>query len=390
MIGVRSDLLAPDTTKWRAVIPGRLLHWRGQIGRRQMDILAVYQTAIAHVSGDQQQELMRQRHKLWKSMDDVLASLPFRSSVVVMGDLNATLSPLAEVAGCGILKGSEVPWIVQERAELMQVLKRHRLVALNTWGRPRFTYHHPNGRSQIDYILVRKQLADTTARACIPLEPPIAAWRSAGHKPLAANFRLNWSPWKQSFVKPPTCPVRAPPLETLLEEPSPNLIALQQAVKQQLDTPPLKPDYPQLRVVQIWQGNRNPTGCTLLSGRTAHNDGQTMTPEEIAQDKKRRLRQLARQRRRQRLLETLAKAQEAFQAGDIRLHYQFIRKLAPKAYRRKLCLKSDSGDLLSNTEELCVAGTVCQRTCLMMSLSHFLRYSHSTQNGFSQSTGRRL
>ena len=144
---------------------------------------------------------------------------------------------------------------------------------------------------------------------------------------------------------------RLPPLETLLEEPSPNLIALQQAVKQQLDTPPLKPDYPQLRVVQIWQGNRNPTGCSLLSGRTAHNDGQTMTPEEIAQDKKRRLRQLARQRRRQRLLETLAKAQEAFQAGDIRLHYQFIRKLAPKAYRRKLCLKSDSGDLLSNTEE---------------------------------------
>ena len=60
---------------------------------------------------------------------------------------------------------------------------------------------------------------------------------------------------------------------------------------------------------------------------------------------------LARARKREALMEALQLAQEAFQAGDIRAHYKFIRSIAPKTYRRKLCLKSEDGRLMSSEEE---------------------------------------
>ena len=153
----------------------------------------MYQTAISHVSGDKQLDLIRQRKKLWTGFDNLLAGLPFRSSIVVLGDFNTTLSALPEVAGHGILPVRSASWLVQERADVMQILRRHRLVALNTWGRPRCTYHHPNGKSQIDYILIRKQLSDVVAKRCALVASPIAAWRSSGHHPLLASFRSNCS-----------------------------------------------------------------------------------------------------------------------------------------------------------------------------------------------------
>ena len=70
-----------------------------------------------------------------------------------------------------------------------------------------------------------------------------------------------------------------------------------------------------------------------------------------AKEAQRQLRMLARQRKRQRLLDMLAEAAEAYKAGDVRLHFQMIRRLAPKTYRRRLRLKSSTGDLLSSLEE---------------------------------------
>ena len=106
MIDVCEDLVRAEDIKWRVLIPGRLVHLRGLMGKQQMDVVGIYQTAVSHVSGDKQQELARQRKKLWSVLDNLLAGLPFRSSVVVMGDCNATFSPLPEVAGAGIVFGS--------------------------------------------------------------------------------------------------------------------------------------------------------------------------------------------------------------------------------------------------------------------------------------------
>ena len=237
MIGIRADCVDQLSIKWREIIPGRLLHWRGTIGRQQTDIVALYQTAMGFVSGDKQDALMRERQKLWKSMDDLLSGLPFRSSIIVMGDFNATLSPLAEVAGSGILQGASVAWLAKEREYLMEILKKHRLVALNTWHKPQHTYHHPNGKSQIDYILVRKQLADNRSRKCSAISSPIAAWRSSGHHPLSASLKLNWKPWQGIAKQQQRSRENAPTIEEISNADCPSLRQLQHAVQQHLDVP---------------------------------------------------------------------------------------------------------------------------------------------------------
>ena len=184
LIGIRADLVEAETLKWQAIEPGRLVHARCQIGKQQVDIVAMHQHAMSHAAKEKQVELMARRHKLWNQLDVLLASLPFRSSIILQGDFNMVLSPLPEVAGAGIKLGGQQEWLIKERDEVMLIFRAHRLNALNTWGRPTPTYHHPNGVSQIDYILVRKQLADAEARNCCVKETPIAAWRSSGHKPL--------------------------------------------------------------------------------------------------------------------------------------------------------------------------------------------------------------
>ncbi|CAE6920896.1 unnamed protein product [Symbiodinium sp. CCMP2592] len=351
MIGTREDMTKAEDIKWRVMIPGRLVHLRSVVGKQQMDVIGIYQTAVSHVSGEKQQELARQRNKLWHTMDNLLAGLPFRSSVVVLGDFNATLSPLSEVAGSGIVPGPRAPWLVQERSDIMQILRRHRLVVLNTWLRPTHTFHHPNGKSQIDYILIRKQLADQQARRCTVIAPPIAAWRSSGHKPLLASFRLNWKPWKASISNPKTTLVAVPHIHNILAATVPSLEHLRSAVKQQLEVPTVKPRYPALSDVDpqihtIWQEQQRRQAAVNPQAADAQEQ-----MEASAKQARQELRKLARQRKRQRMLDTLEEAQLAFQAGDIRLHFQMIRKLAPKTYRRKLSLKSASGDLLSNAEE---------------------------------------
>ena len=77
-MGIRED----------AALLNRLVHLRAQMGQQQMDFICMYQTAISHVSGDKQLDLIRQRKKLWTGFDNLLAGLPFRSSIVVLGDFN--------------------------------------------------------------------------------------------------------------------------------------------------------------------------------------------------------------------------------------------------------------------------------------------------------------
>ena len=171
LIGIRSDLTDRSSLKWNELEAGRLLHVRCQIQRQQFDVLAIYQHAMLRANNADMTELMAKRCKLWQKMDKALAGFPFRSSLLVAGDFNMVFSPLAEVAGGGIHAGGDTECLKLERAEVMGILQARRLVVLNSWGKPAITYHHPNGESQIDYILTRKQDADLEARKCAPVKP---------------------------------------------------------------------------------------------------------------------------------------------------------------------------------------------------------------------------
>ncbi|CAE7208391.1 unnamed protein product [Symbiodinium sp. CCMP2456] len=167
-----------------------------------------------------------------------------------------------------------------------------RLVVLNTWGKPATTYRHTNGESQIDYLITRKQSAD-------------------------------------------------------LEEANPSLWELHRAIKQHWSDSPGKLAMPKQRCVQteveaLWR-NRD--------SQLAAEDGGENDAEKLQAEHKRDMRKLARQRTREMLLATLELVGEAQQAGNMHAQYQFIRKICPKSFRRRVCLKKEDGGIMSNEEE---------------------------------------
>ncbi|CAE7370346.1 unnamed protein product, partial [Symbiodinium sp. CCMP2456] len=175
MLGIRKSLLVDDHHSWNEIVPGRLLHWRGCIGKQQYDIFNLYQHSLSQHSDEQKQLLMQNRRGVWSKLDTALSALPFRSAIVLMGDFNMVMQPHATVVGQGVHAGSQVHDLRQERSDVLEVLARHRQTALNTWGKKQYTYRHPSGSSQIDYVFVRQHQADQKAKECCVTKAPIAA-----------------------------------------------------------------------------------------------------------------------------------------------------------------------------------------------------------------------
>ena len=166
LVGLSSKYVEHSTIKWRDVIPGRLVHIRFTYKRQQIDLVVLYQHALSYSDGEQRKELMKHRTAVWGALDTLLTALPLRSSIVLMGDFNVTLEPTKAAAGYGIHQGGQGSELKADRKRAMDLLCKHKLCALNTWGCKQFTYHHPNGASQIDYICIRQALSDGQSKQC--------------------------------------------------------------------------------------------------------------------------------------------------------------------------------------------------------------------------------
>ena len=351
LLGVRADVAQNADISWTEVIPGRLMHWRGYIGKQQLDILNLYQHALSFRNEEQKQSVMKQRQAVWKAVDKTLAALPFRSSVALLGDFNASLSPSWGTIGPGVHLGSSHAHLSAARQSVVDLLSLHRLCALNTWGRKQFTYRHPNGSSQIDFICVRQQLADSIAKRSGVIQAPIAGWRSAGHDVVQCSIPLRWTPW---FRQHKTLPREydGPSLNVLLSQPRPQLKDIQNAVKAitpPKQPPPQKPALSQVdsAVKRLWQAPRKerPPRTQMLQAFRA-------SRAELEQRRRHReLRKIARQRKRQQLLDILQQVEQAAAQHDTRTQYRFIRMLAPKSFRRRICLRAANGGLMSPSEE---------------------------------------
>ena len=354
MIGVRKNLVEANSSSWVAVEPGRILHWRGRIRQQQVDLVGVYQQALSFHSEEQKQGIMKYRKTVWNKLDKLLMALPFRTSIVLMGDLNLVLKPFGKVAGQGIYLGAEHLDQRQERDDVTQLLAKRRLSALNTWGKKQYTYKHPSGSSQIDYIFIRQQLADGRAKACCPQRAPIAGWRTAGHEVMIASLKISWRPWLQTTPRSQTVPQPAPLLSQITFMDKPQLAQLQQSIKQYHDVRPDKPPKPPMRsmqteVLNVWRNlararfrfNRNQTGRMFGAWQLAL----------LKQKAQKEIRRLARMRKREQLLAILHSVEEAAKLGQARLQYQYIRMLAPAKSMGKICLRGDQGQLLDPEEE---------------------------------------
>ena len=70
--------------------------------------------------------------------------------------------------------------MVQERQMVMDILAKHRLTVLNSWGRKAVTYQHPSGNSQIDFLCIRQHSADKISRQAGPRQVDLALTDDAG------------------------------------------------------------------------------------------------------------------------------------------------------------------------------------------------------------------
>ena len=166
---MRSDLASAQDIRWHEAEPGRLLQVRCFLGKQQIDVVGVYQFALLQKAG-MTEHILEQRRKLTNKMDALLASLPARSQILLGGDFNITLSRESGIAGFGLLERELSEKEQLDRERLMQVLRRHKLTALNTWGKKKGaeTYVHAKGGSQIDFVCVRRAVADGVAKGTRP------------------------------------------------------------------------------------------------------------------------------------------------------------------------------------------------------------------------------
>ncbi|OLQ04744.1 hypothetical protein AK812_SmicGene12129 [Symbiodinium microadriaticum] len=197
LIALRRDIFAKETVRWQEVVPGRLLHVRAFAHQQHVDLLTIYQHALPF-GGELLEDVMKKRSGLWKELDRQLGSFPARSSIVLGGDFNCVLEASPPHVGFGIHPGSDRAHLADERKRVGEMLRRYSLCALNSWQHKRYTYRHPSGKSQIDYLVVRKSLADSLAKGATPIEVPMAGWRSSGHFPVKASLRWDWRPWKHA------------------------------------------------------------------------------------------------------------------------------------------------------------------------------------------------
>ena len=264
------------------------------------------------------------------------------------------MQPHPKVAGFGIHSGNSVLDLRQERAEVMEMLERHRLTVLNTWGRKTYTYKHPSGSSQIDYVVIRQQHADHVSKGCTTVKAPVAGWRTSGHEILQASIRQSWQPWKSENSPRKALSTTAPSLQKLQLDVQPSLGALQASLLQHHNVPSTKPPKPPLRNVDveirgIWRN--------LARARARFSRGplsRLFGAWQLALLKcraRREIKRIARQRKRHQLLNVLELAESADAHHQSRDYYKYIRMIAPKTMSKKICLRDVNGQLQSPEQE---------------------------------------
>ena len=319
MMGFRDGFCEKASLRWQEVHPGRLLHVRCFSKQQHLDLVCIYQHALPFEASSLTSTLAK-RKQPWNKLDSLLQSFPVRSSVVVAGDFNSNLCSSGSCIGHSILHNAAKPAVVEERQWLSGLLASHQLTALNSWSRKLPTYWHPSGSSQIDWILVRSSLADSSAKKCAPSDAPVAGWRSAGHKVLKASIPLNWMPWRASARRREQeqalrrdAVQGSSPLQEVIQEVSSCAVPARQV--------PARPGFVGVdgEILHFWQVRK------LLSRHIIATSRDVFVRMRLVLQLQRRRRELqaaVRARKRQQLLETLHLAEHASKTGDSRTLYQ--------------------------------------------------------------------
>ena len=235
---VRAGLVPPEHLRYNILVPHRLLHVR-LLFATPLDLLCTYQWSwnpgkVEFQGKHRIEEMKRQRKHIWQRIEKWVGSLPQRSSSLLIGDFNAAVTPEQFICGSGVMQGngSQHP----DQGTFQEILRNFGYCALNTWSgsnaRAR-TYLPPNATAQhgtqIDYVIMKAALADSTAKLARPFWADFVATTGCRHLPIQASVPAPHGP------KPSTTPPRLQPrhVQALLRQP--NFVhTLQHAVRQRL------------------------------------------------------------------------------------------------------------------------------------------------------------
>ena len=306
------------------------------------------------------QQNRKDRSSLLTSLGRAVRQVPSRTSLVVAGDMNATLSSSPRLVGPRACGAAPRP----DSEGLQEFVESHKLVALNTWHAPvSHTYTQQGSHSQIDFIFTKEPQAGGQAKRAGPLHDwHLGSW-VGGHSPVLATFQPlgHWQlPTRRS---PPTCDVKQ--LQAEVREGSDRAIQMRDWVRSRM--PAQSPD----QCNQILQEaserffpiRRRSSQRPLDSRRmwqlareiksSSNPDPLRLAALEASQEQHR---QLVRQRQKERAARFLEGVDEAIAEGASHVAYSTLRQLKPWQPQQRAQLKDREGKLMSPTEELKVLG----------------------------------
>ena len=348
LVCIRSATLDESRTAWREIVPGRLIWVRACVRGQQWDLLCLYQLALTGKDGKAKDYRMKERRAVWNKLHRTLWGLPIRSLVVLGGDFNLGLESFSPVTGSGVLAAAGGHVVQEERSRVLDMLKELQMTALNTWRKPRPTYMHPTGNTQIDFIVVRRRNADRISKLTQPVDLGLSAWRGCGHRPLVASLRSFWRPWRMRRAFQPLEKPVIPPGEE-------DIIALRGRVKETCAGPPARFRTGVLRplgtqVVKHWEAR-----AVLRQASSKLGGVQSVfllfRAACDAHRAHRELKKHCRARKREQLVSCLLEAEEAYNRGDSRAFFGFVRAVAPKQYLPQIKLRGKEGQLLTKDQE---------------------------------------
>ena len=380
---VAKRLLDPGTLRYVDVIPGRLLRIQFHRHSQPCDLLNFYQhtwRATDHVR--------RLRHQALDQLTRTVNMIPKRSLMIIGGDFNASCISSSPHVGSHVLARSQT-WDTDQtdQEDLQALILGLDLCALNTFQstHPLHTYMWGTQRSHIDFLLIRREMADSLSKQSYAMhDHPLGAWRGgARHFLVFAQVPTHWRPWSGQ-ARPTSSPVvdRHAIADALAGKADPRIQAFRQDLQLALSDSPASvsdlhdavyslavqhfPKKAPIRGPRPWQDGTLQQYASLMWGhlralrRWAARPGSSASAQAMFRCWRhsvqyfrmhRRAQQQGRDLRKQRRISLLTEADQAIRHGHSRLFYQLIDKLAPKGRFRKFQL-SKGGNILSPSEEL--------------------------------------
>ena len=194
LILVAKRLCKAADLRWNELVPGRLVHVRLMQTTRNIDIVGCYQHVFTR-----DKACLQHREQFWTALDSLLTQLPARNTLTLLGDLNCSLPAATGICGNAKYRWQDktIPGTTHpDSNRFLTVLKKHGLVALNTWNSSTGpTFISTGGTSRIDYFCTRKQFADGKARDIQCLwNAPFQPFAQAGHAVLIGHIAMYWIP----------------------------------------------------------------------------------------------------------------------------------------------------------------------------------------------------